>query len=291
MCYPFYRVPWMTWRGSIIYDPFGCMMPYAAWSPYLYGFDPWNGYPTAPITNGGLREPVPLEPHIGGPERPEEHASHIEHLDWSSKYPTEVILHGPLLKEAALTFDDGPDDQWTPKVLDVLARFHVKATFFVVGSRCDRNPDMLRRIAREGHVIGNHSWNHPNMAKLSPEVIRSQIQRTDDVIRMVTGTTPFLLRPPYGALSDTIVEEAIKAKKKIILWNVDSLDWMQLNGKQVAANILAHTCPGSIILQHSAGGVGESLQGTVDALPGVIKALRTQSYKLLTVPELLKNDL
>lgn len=215
MCYPLPRVPWATRRDPIFFDPSGRILPYAACSPYFYGFDPWKGCPAATITNGKLRAPAPLEPHIGGPERPEEHATHIEHLDWASKYPTEVILHGPLRKEAAApTFDDGPDDQWTPKVLGVLARFHVKATFFVVGSRCDRFPDMLRRIAREGHTIGNHSWNHPNMAKLSPEDIRAQIQRTDDVIRRVTGATPVLFRPPYGALSDTVVAGAIQAKKK-----------------------------------------------------------------------------
>lgn len=175
-----------------------------------------------------------------------------------------------------------------PMVLNALARFHVKATFFVVGRRCEANPDMLRRIAREGHVIGNHSWNHPNLAKLTAaEDVRSQIQRTDEVIRRLTGITPVLFRPPYGALSDTVVEEAVKAKKKVILWNVDSLDWMQLSGRQVAANILAHTRPGSIVLQHSAGGVGESLQGSVDALPVVIQTLRGRSYKLLTVPQLL----
>lgn len=283
---PFPIIPSMNQRGPILYGPSGCVKPYASLSPYY----PWYGYPDVWVANAGWREPAPLEPHIGGPERPEEHAPHIEHLDWASKYPTEVILHGPLRKEVALTFDDGPDDQWTPKVLDVLARFHVKATFFVVGRRCERTPDVLRRIAQEGHMIGNHSWNHPNLAKLNAVEVHSQIQRTDEVIRKLTGTTPVLLRPPYGELSDTVVEEAIKAKKKIILWNVDSLDWMQLNAKQVAANILAHTHPGSIILQHSAGGVGESLQGTVDALPVVIQTLQSRSYKLLTVPQLWNQE-
>ncbi|GCL73551.1 polysaccharide deacetylase family protein [Paenibacillus naphthalenovorans] len=281
MCKPFPLVTWVNRQGSVVYGPSRCATPYTA-------YDWRNRHPAVPIQHGGLREPAPVEPHIGGPERPEEHAPHIEHLDWSSKYPTEVILHGPLRKEAALTFDDGPDGLWTPMVLDALARFHVKATFFVVGRRCEANPDVLRRIAREGHVIGNHSWNHPNLAKLTAaEDIRSQIQRTDEVIRRLTGITPVLFRPPYGALSDTVVEEAVKAKKKVILWNVDSLDWMQLSGRQVAANILAHTRPGSIVLQHSAGGVGESLQGSVDALPVVIQTLRGRSYKLLTVPQLL----
>jgi peptidoglycan/xylan/chitin deacetylase (PgdA/CDA1 family) len=278
----------MTERGPVLYGPSGYVMTNASFSPYGYLYYPWNAYPSEWRTYSGLREPVPVEPHSGGPERPEERPPYVEHVDWSSKYPNEVILHGPRgKKEIALTFDDGPDDEWTPKVLDVLARFDVKATFFVVGRRCERNPSVLRRIAREGHSIGNHSWNHPNLAKLTAEEIRSQIQRTDETIRKQTGKTPVLLRPPYGAISDTVVEEAIKARKKIILWDVDSLDWMELTGRQVAVNILSHTRPGSIILMHSAGGVGESLQGTVDALPIVIETLHRRSYTFRTVPQLL----
>ncbi len=142
-------------------------------------------YPPATVCLMSLRAPV--EPHSGGPHTPEERPPQAEHVDWSSMYPDEVILSGPERKEAALTFDDGPDDEWTPKVLDVLAGFHIKATFFVVGRRSERNPDVLQRMVREGHVIGNHSWDHPNLVKLTTLEIRSQIQRTDDTIFKLTG--------------------------------------------------------------------------------------------------------
>jgi peptidoglycan/xylan/chitin deacetylase (PgdA/CDA1 family) len=228
----------------------------------------------------------PAEPHAGGPERPEERPPHTEHIDWSARYPDEIVLRGPERKEIALTFDDGPDGEWTPKVLDQLAKFGVKATFFVVGRRCEQFPRVLRRIVREGHIAGNHSWNHPNLTKLKAEEVRSQLERTGAVVRRLTGKTPALFRPPYGALNETVIHEAIRLKEKIIFWNVDSLDWMQLNARQVAANILAHVRPGSIVLQHSAGGTGENLQGTVDALPIVIRTLRRQGYSFRTVPQL-----
>ncbi|WP_276351491.1 polysaccharide deacetylase family protein [Cohnella caldifontis] len=229
----------------------------------------------------------PVDPHAGGPERPEERPPHHVRVDWSSKYPNEVILRGPRRRAVALTFDDGPDDLWTPKVLDALARLKVPGTFFVVGQRCERVPKVLDRISRERHAIGNHSWNHANLSKLRAEAIRSQISRTNATIRRLTGKTPDMLRPPYGAISDAVVNEARSAGMKIILWNVDSLDWMQLNGEQVSANILSNVSPGSVILQHSAGGTGQNLQGTVDALPDVVGSLRERGYRFLTVPELL----
>jgi peptidoglycan/xylan/chitin deacetylase (PgdA/CDA1 family) len=208
-------------------------------------------------------------------------------IDWSSKYPNEVILHGPRRREVALTFDDGPDDEWTPRVLDALARAGVPATFFVVGQRCERYPRVLERMTREGHAVGNHSWDHANLSKLGAEAIRTQIRRTDATIRRLTGRSTSMLRPPYGAISDAVVNEARQAGKKIILWNVDSLDWMGLKRDQVSANILSHVSPGSIILQHSAGGEGENLQGTVDAIPVVVDSLRKRGYRFLTVPGLL----
>jgi peptidoglycan/xylan/chitin deacetylase (PgdA/CDA1 family) len=230
---------------------------------------------------------LPVDPHAGGPERPEERPAQPERVDWSARYPDEIVLHGPERKEVALTFDDGPDDEWTPQVLRVLDRFGVKATFFVVGQRSERNPSVLRRIVREGHIVGNHSWNHPNLSKMTKEEVRSQLERTDSVIRKVTGKTTRLFRPPYGAISDIVVQEAVRLHKKMILWNVDSLDWMQLTARQVAANVLSHTQPGSFILMHSAGGAGESLQGTVDGLPIVIQSLRRLGYSFRTIPQLL----
>ncbi|WEK55029.1 MAG: polysaccharide deacetylase family protein [Candidatus Cohnella colombiensis] len=224
----------------------------------------------------------------GGPERLNERQPHADHVDWAGQFPNQVILHGPSVKEVALTFDDGPDEIWTPQILDDLREAGVKATFFLVGQRIEAHPDVFHRIIQEGHVVGNHSWDHPNLSNLSITALREQINKTDAVMNKLAGVTPHLLRPPYGALSTELIEEATRLNKIIILWNVDSLDWTQISDEQVAANILAHTGPGSIILQHSAGGVGQSLQNTVNALPYIIETLRSRGYQLRTVPEMQK---
>src|SRR2546425_12660844 len=101
----------------------------------------------------------------------------------------------------AMTFDDGPSASLTPKLLDLLAAHHIKATFFVIGENVAEHPEIVARAAREGHEIGNHSWSHPNFAKMSQENVRSQLQRTDDAIKNATGIRPMLLRPPYGPIT------------------------------------------------------------------------------------------
>lgn len=228
-----------------------------------------------------------LPPFKHGSERIEERHPHTKHIDWASLFPNEVILHGPARKEVALTFDDGPDDVWTPRILDVLAQHDVKATFMCVGERIQQNPEVLRRIVRDGHVVGNHSWDHPNLTKIPLAEVRTEIERTGSEIHRIAGVRPRLFRPPYGALNAEVIREATSLDYKIIFWNVDSLDWAGLTSFQVEANILAHAGPGSIVLQHSAGGRGESLADTVNALPDVVKKLREEGYKFLTVSDLL----
>ncbi|WAH37809.1 polysaccharide deacetylase family protein [Alicyclobacillus dauci] len=223
-----------------------------------------------------------------GPERLEERPPHTQHRDWQSLYPTEIIVNGPRNRKAvSLTFDDGPDDVWTPRILSVLAQYSVKATFNCVGQRVHQNPQMLGRIANEGHILGNHSWDHPNFTKIPVSEIRSQIERTSEEIQRVVGVRPRYFRPPYGAMNQEVIEEVIKLGYKILYWDVDSLDWAGLSGPQAAANVLAHTRPGSIILMHFAGGRDQSLQDTVDALPYIILTLREEGYKFQTVPQLI----
>lgn len=262
--------------------------------PYYYGLYHGRSYPQ-PLLNtasphfGNNFETFTrqIAPHFHGPERTAERHSHASHIDWSSRFPNEVILHGPPRKEVSLTFDDGPDDVWTPRILSVLANYDVKATFMCVGRRIEQYPNVLRRMYREGHVIGNHSWNHPNLTKIPISEVRDQIERTAGVIDRLIGVRPRLFRPPYGALNEDVIREIRSLNYKIILWNVDSLDWAKLTASQVTANILAHAAPGSIILEHSAGGRGESLEDTVRALPRVIERLREEGFSFVTVPHLL----
>src|SRR6201987_1549202 len=121
---------------------------------------------------------------------------------------SEVNVDGPYI---AMTFDDGPHATNTPKLLEMAAKRHIKLTFFVLGECVEQNPNVLQREVAEGHEIGNHSWSHPNLAKLSDEGVRTQLQRTDDIIVKTTGVRPKLMRPPYGEL----------AKRQRILVNHD----------------------------------------------------------------------
>lgn len=245
---------------------------YRVYSPAHYG-PAWFRMPTPELA--------------GGPESEDERPPRAEQTDWASLYPNEILLHGPDIKEVALTFDDGPDTVWTPQILNILNNYGVKATFFCVGQRIQANPGVFMNIIREGHEAGNHSWNHPNLAKIPVAEVKSQIVRTDEEFNRLLGVKPAMLRPPYGALNRDVIETAISLGEKIILWNVDSMDWNGLTGQQVAANILSNTGPGSIILMHSATGEGGTLQGTVDGLPRVIERLYQQGYRFRTVSKLL----
>jgi peptidoglycan-N-acetylglucosamine deacetylase len=191
-----------------------------------------------------------------------------------------VHLDGPYI---ALTFDDGPAAKLTPRLLDLLAAHHIKATFFVIGENVAEHPDIVARAAREGHEIGNHSWSHPNLGKMSDDAVRRQLQRTDDAIRSATGTRPTLLRPPYGSIS-------AREKRwihdefgyRIILWDVDPLDWKRPGSAAVRNRIVTQTRPGSIVLAH------DIHPGTIEAMPTTLDELEAKGFKFVTVSELIQ---
>jgi peptidoglycan/xylan/chitin deacetylase (PgdA/CDA1 family)/predicted small secreted protein len=223
-----------------------------------------------------------------GPEHRLREPKPMTLADLHAKYPSTFVLQGSAGKrEVALTFDDAPDDVFTPRVLDVLKREGVKATFFCVGNRIEAHPDVMRRIVAEGHVVGNHSYSHANLPKLSDKRFREEIRKTDRLIRQYTGYTPSFVRPPYGNISEGQIKWLAGNKRKVVNWNVDSLDWKNLGSDEVATNILAHVKPGSIVLQHAAGGTGEDLSGTIEALPKVIAKLREDGVQFVTVDQLL----
>ncbi|WP_239004697.1 polysaccharide deacetylase family protein [Paenibacillus tepidiphilus] len=204
------------------------------------------------------------------------------------KYPETLVSQGPRLRIVALTFDDVPDPRFTPQLLEVLRRNHVKATFFVVGSRAEKHPRIIAQMVRDGHSIGNHSYNHPEFGRLSMPEFRSQIMRTEHILKAQTGRRPRLIRPPYGDISEVQVKWARDRGYKLVNWNVDSLDWKSLPKAQIRNNILAHTGKGAIILQHGGGGRSSNLEGTIQALPEVIQILRKRGYTFVTVPQMLE---
>ncbi|WP_061865653.1 peptidoglycan-N-acetylglucosamine deacetylase PgdA [Streptococcus oralis] len=185
-------------------------------------------------------------------------------------------------KVVALTFDDGPNPSTTPQALDTLAKYGVKATFFVLGKNISGNEDLLKRMKSEGHVIGNHSWDHPVLSKLSLEDAKKQITDTEDLLTQVLGSSSKLMRPPYGAITDDIRNNL---DLSFIMWDVDSLDWKSRNETAILTEIQHQARNGSIILMH------DIHETTVHCLPKVIEYLKSEGYEFVTVPELLNGRL
>ena len=184
----------------------------------------------------------------------------------------------------ALTFDDGPAKNTTPRLLDMLAKRKIKATFFVLGENVEKNPDILKRIIANGHEVGNHSWSHLNFAQ-KPSVVRDQLQRTQDIIFQIAGIKPKVMRPPYGAITEHQKKWVTdQFGLKVILWEVDPLDWKKPGASVIARRILAETRPGAIILVH------DIHAQTIDAMPEALDGLLAKGYKFVTVSELLAMD-
>lgn len=190
-----------------------------------------------------------------------------------------VYVEGPYI---ALTFDDGPNPTLTPKLLDLLAAHHFKATFFVIGQNAADHPDILKRAVREGHEIGNHSWSHPNLAKMSDAAVRNEVQKTDDAIAAAIGKRPTLLRPPYGSITAN-QKRWIHNEfgYRIIIWDVDPLDWKRPGPSVVTSRILKETHAGSIVLSH------DIHPPTIEAMVATFNQLEAKGFKSVTVTELL----
>jgi peptidoglycan/xylan/chitin deacetylase (PgdA/CDA1 family) len=187
--------------------------------------------------------------------------------------------HGPLI---ALTFDDGPSTQRTGYVLEVLKQKGVTATFFLQGDHAERNPDLVRRVRDEGHVIGNHSWSHPTFTEITPEQAREEITRTEEVLTEITGTAPTLFRYPHG--ESTAAAEAVLKEEKLssgVLWHWDSNhagDFECPGAAGVKDYILAEAVDQAAILLHDAGETVDCPIDQWEYLPQAIDALRARGF-------------
>lgn len=207
-------------------------------------------------------------------------------------FPKLITRQGnPKITAIALTFDDGPDLKYTPKILDILKKYNIKATFFVVGTQIQKYPATFNRINLEGHDIGNHSYQHLKIPELSPDKIRYQLNRNNQLITRYVGPHELIFRPPYGALDPVSIQVIGQLGYKIILWTIDSLDWRGLKKKQVLANIIPKLKQGYIVIQHSAADdPKENLTGSLEALPEIIKFAKSRGYRFITISELLKEQ-
>ena len=178
--------------------------------------------------------------------------------------------------KVALTFDDGPQPSDTRKLLNVLRRNQVRATFFVQGYRARAYPKLVRRIKRAGHRVGNHTWNHPDLTKLSKGQIRSQIVRANRAITQAGAPRPTLMRPPYGATDNQVDAVVRRLHMHEVLWSVDTQNWSGISVDAIVRRALAAIHRGdNIILMHD--GVSTSNR-TVKAVPRVIRGIRKRGY-------------
>ena len=190
-----------------------------------------------------------------------------------------VKISEPLI---AMTFDDGPHPSHTPRLLDILAQRNVKATFFVVGSRVQSHPHIIARMVREGHEVANHTWNHPDLTKISDAMTRSELQRTAHAIHSACGLYPRTYRPPYGAITE-------RHRRWIhgefgyptVTWNVDPKDWQRPGPSVVASRLVAGARNGAILLAHDIHG------GTVSAIPSALDQLLSRGFRFVTVTQLI----
>jgi peptidoglycan/xylan/chitin deacetylase (PgdA/CDA1 family) len=185
-------------------------------------------------------------------------------------------------KIVALTFDDGPHPSNTPRLLDILKKRNVKATFYVVGTNARRYPAILRRMVAEGHEIGNHTLSHGYLTKMSRDQIRKDLSQSHQIIVEATGVPPKTIRPPYGAITSDL-KSWIKSEYGYpsIMWSVDPEDWKRPGSSVVSRRLVSGASPGGILLVH------DIHAPTIDAVPSAVDQLLAKGYRFVTVTQLI----
>ena len=204
-------------------------------------------------------------------------------------YVKATVRHGPVRDHAvALTFDDGPDPVFTPRVLDILAQFGVRATFFVIGKRAEQHPEIIRAIAEAGHEVGNHTYTHRPLWLLSPRRTREEIDRCTHVLTTILGKPPRYFRPPWGQSNIAAVRHSVRIRQQRVLWSLRGEGWLPLARPEMIVRTVARRLhPGAIIDLHDGGGFARTPARLVTALPGLLRLLQERGYRSLTLSELL----
>lgn len=200
------------------------------------------------------------------------------HVIWNIKTNKKLI---------ALTFDDGPHPVYTSQILDLLAAYKAKATFFVVGSRVKKYPELAKREIEEGHEIANHTYNHLYRQRMDEKTLKEELERTDEMIYETTGVYPVFYRPVGGYYNDLIIKTAVDKKLRVIMWSwhQDSRDWSRPGVKKIITNVLDDYRPGDIVLFHDSGG---NRSQTIAALKVIIPTMQRAGYEFVTISELLR---
>lgn len=195
-------------------------------------------------------------------------------------------------KVVALTFDDGPNPPYTDQVLDILREEGVPATFFVIGRNAEKHPDLLRRMIAEGHQVGNHTYNHVDLLKADRATIADEVDRTNKVISGIIGAPARVVRPPHGFRDAVVLEVMGERGMKVVEWSVLSRDWTNPGVDIIVKRTLDKVKSGAVILLHDGDGVtaASPRAQTVAAARQIIRDLKAQGYKFVTVDDILKTE-
>jgi len=187
-------------------------------------------------------------------------------------------------KAIALTFDISWGNQTPEPVIEILKKNGIRCTFFLSGPWARQYPEIPQRIKKDGHEIGSHGYRHVNLSTLSRAEIKEEIMKAHEALKEVTETTPTLIRTPNGDYNDEVIKGAGECGYTVIQWSVDSLDWMNPGAATIAERVIKRVKPGSIVLMHAS----DTCKQTTEALPVILKELKKQGYKFVTVSELIK---
>ena len=187
-------------------------------------------------------------------------------------------------KKIALTFDDGPHPRYTDRILNILDRYNIKATFFVIGVNIQNYPAPLKKICAAGHEIGNHSFSHDNKNDLNSQNAITEMQKCQELIKKEVGVTPKVFRPPRGVCNSDVIDAAKSLGYSVALWSIDTLDWKGTPSQLIANSVEKQVRGGDIILMHDYTSLKNT---TCDALEIMIPRLLADGYEFVTVSELI----
>lgn len=210
-------------------------------------------------------------------------------MDWLTMFAKQILPHGywghpkpsaPEQEHLYLTFDDGPHPDTTRALLDLLDQEQVKATFFVLGSRAQAYPELICEIARRGHCIGNHSFNHQFLPSLSTRGIEREIANTNESIKQATGNEPTLFRPPYGLIDSRASRMVQERNMKTVYWGAVSEDWLAIGDSRVIGRTMSRVKHGSLIVLHEGKRIAKQ---TLSATREIIKQSKRKGYRFKTI--------
>jgi peptidoglycan/xylan/chitin deacetylase (PgdA/CDA1 family) len=196
----------------------------------------------------------------------------------------------PGTKQLALTYDDGPNDPHTPRLLEVLARHNVHATFFLIGRYVQQRPDLAREVAKAGHVVGNHTFTHPALTFRSAAEIRQELSACRSALEDAIGQHSNLFRPPFGARRPAVLSTARELGLEPVMWNVTGYDWTAPPSAVIEEKVSRQVRGGDVILLHDGGykQMGADRSQTVQATDHLITRYKSEGYDFSTIPQMLE---